>query len=549
MTWGTLGRMTSATDSSHDAPLELDAVVLGAGVAGLYQLHQLREQGLRVRAFDAAGDVGGTWWWNRYPGARFDSEMHTYQYLFDEALYKDWSWSERFPGQPEIERWLHYVADRLDLRRDIRFSTRITSAEYDEDRGRWTVRTDAGDVIDTQFFVSCAGMLSAPVKNIPGTDDFAGELVFTSSYPAEGPDVAGKRVGVVGIGATGIQVIQTIAPEVGHLTVFARTPQYVLPMKNPTLSEADQQAYKERFEETRQTLPHTFSGFQFDFEHVWEDCTPEQRLEIMEEVYADGSLKFWMASFGEMFFSTEIGEEVSEFVRQKMRARLVDQHLIDVLVPTDYTFGTHRVPLENGYLEVYRRDNVDLVSVIDNPIVRIREEGIELADGTVHELDVIVLATGFDAGTGALSRIDIRGRGGRSLADEWSRDIRTTMGLAKHGFPNLLTTAAPLAPSAALCNMTTCLQQQTEWITGAIRDLREEGKSTIEPTAAGEDAWVEHHDELANATVVMTTDSWYLGSNVPGKPRRLLSYIGGVGTYRQLCDEEAAAGYPAFERA
>jgi cyclohexanone monooxygenase/acetone monooxygenase len=215
-----------------------------------------------------------------------------------------------------------------------------------------------------------------------------------------------------------------------------------------------------------------------------------------------------------------------------MRARLKDQHLIDVLVPSDYTFGTHRVPLENGYLEAYHRDNVELVSVLDNPIVRIRPEGIELADGTVHELDVIVLATGFDAGTGALSR----------------RDIRTTMGLAKHGYPNLLTTAAPLAPSAALCNMTTCLQQQTEWISGAIRDLREEGKTVIEPTQEGEDAWVEHHDELANATVVMTTNSWYLGSNIPGKPRRLLSYIGGVGTYRQKCDEEVAAGYPTFER-
>jgi acetone monooxygenase (methyl acetate-forming) len=547
--------MTSASDTTTrpDAPEPtdvLDAVVLGAGVAGLYQLHQLRERGLRVRAYDAAGDVGGTWWWNRYPGARFDSEGYIYQYLFSEELYTDWSWSEKFPGQPEIERWLQYVADRLDLRRDIRFSTRVTSAEFDEDRGRWTVRTDRGDVIDTQFFVSCAGMLSAPLTDLfEGQDSFRGQLVFTSSYPEEGVDVAGKRVGVVGVGATGIQVVQTVAAEAGHLTVFARTPQYVLPMKNPRYTEADQKAYKSRFAEIRQTIPHTFTGFEYDFVHVWEECTPEQRREVLEEVYQDGSLKLWLASFGEMFFVKEVNDAISEFVRDKMRERLRDQRLIDVLVPTDYGFGTHRVPLENGYLEVYHRENVDLVSVRDNPIARIRPEGIELTDGTVVELDVIILATGFDAGTGALTRIDIRGRGGRSLAEEWGRDIRTTMGLAKHGYPNLLTTAVPLAPSAALCNMTTCLQQQTEWITDAISAVRERGASTIEPTAEGEDAWVAHHEEVASATLVPTTHSWYLGSNVPGKPRRLLSYIGGVGTYRQKCEEEAAAGYPAFRMA
>lgn len=540
---------TAATGSNGTEVPTYDAVVLGAGIAGLYQLHQLREQGLSVHAFDAAGDVGGTWWWNRYPGARFDSEGYIYQYLFDERLYKEWSWSEKFPGQPEIERWLHYVADRLDLRRDITFDATITSAHYDEDRGRWTIRTDAGHVVDTQFFVSCAGMLSAPLTDqIEGRSSFAGELVFTSSYPAEGVDVAGRRVGVVGIGATGIQVIQTIAPEAGHLTVFARTPQYVLPMKNPTYGPVEQERYKARFDELRDTIPHTFTGFEYDFEHVWADCTEEQRQTILEEIYQDGSLKLWLAGFGEMFFVEEVSEYVSEFVRDKMRARLRDPYLIDVLVPTDYGFGTHRVPLENGYLEAYHRDNVDLISVRDNPIARIRPEGIELTDGTVVELDVIILATGFDAGTGALTRIDVRGRGGRSLTEEWGRDIRTTMGLAKHGYPNLLTTAVPLAPSAALCNMTTCLQQQTEWISGAIRDLRAEGKSRIEPTARGEDAWVDHHEEVASATLVPRTTSWYLGSNVPGKPRRLLSYIGGVGTYRQKCEEEAARGYPAFER-
>lgn len=546
--------MTSAPDTAPPAdgsaaPLELDAVVLGAGVAGLYQLHQLREQGLRVRAYEAGSDVGGTWYWNRYPGARFDSEGYIYQYLFSEQLYTEWSWSEKFPGQPEVEQWLRYVTERLGLREDIQFSTRIVSAHYDEDRGRWTVRTDRGDTIDTQFFVTCGGMLSAPMEALfEGQDTFRGPIVHTSRWPKEDVDLPGKRVGVVGIGATGIQVIQTIASEVEHLTVFARTPQYVLPMKNPKYGEAEQRWYKSRFEELRTTIPHTFTGFEYDFEHAWADCTPEQRREILEEIYQDGSLKLWLASFGEMFFVEEVSEAVSEFVRDKMRARLKDQHLIDVLVPTDYGFGTHRVPLETNYLEVYHRENVELVGVKDNPIARILPNGVELTDGSVHELDVIILATGFDAGTGALTRIDVRGREGRSLTEDWGRDIRTTMGLMVHGYPNMLTTAVPLAPSAALCNMTTCLQQQTEWITAAIRDLRERGATVIEPTEVGEEAWVAHHEEVASATLVPKTHSWYLGSNVPGKPRRLLSYIGGVGQYRQKCDEEAAAGYPAFDR-
>ncbi len=526
----------------------LDAVIIGAGVAGLYQLHQLRELGLDARAYDSADDVGGTWWWNRYPGAKFDSECYIYQYLFDEDLYKGWSWSQRFPGQEEIQRWLGYVADRLDLRKDISFSTTITKADWNEDTQRWTVHTDGGEVIDTQFFIACAGMLSAPMeKMFEGQETFSGPIFHTSRWPREEVDLDGKRVGVIGIGATGIQVIQTIAERVGELTVFIRTPQYVLPMHNPTYTEADQDAYKARFEELRETIPHTFSGFEYDWDPAWADLTPEERLARLEDIYANGSLKLWLASFSEIFFDTEVSEQVSEFVRQKMRDRLKDPELIDLMVPKDYYFGTHRVPLETNYLEVYHRDNVRAVGVKQNPITRIRPEGIELADGTVYELDVIILATGFDAGSGALSRIDIRGREGQSLAESWRRDIRTTMGLGVHGFPNLLTTAVPLAPSAALCNMTTCLQQQTEWITAAIANLKKQGKNVIEPTAEGEQAWVDHHDTVANATLISKTNSWYNGANVEGKPRRVLSYVGGVGDYRKRTLEAAEQGYRGFE--
>jgi cyclohexanone monooxygenase/acetone monooxygenase len=542
----TVAQTAPVTDTEVTA--ELDAVVLGAGVAGLYQLHQLREQGLRVRVYDSASEVGGTWYWNAYPGARFDSESHVYQYFFSEELYSEWSWTERFPGQPEIERWLGWIADRLDLRRDIQLATKVVSAHYDEQRDRWIVRTDRGDVIDTQFFVACAGPLSAPLTDLfEGSDDFAGQLVHTSRWPREGIDLSGKRVGVVGIGATGIQVIQTIADQVEHLTVFARTPQYVLPMKNPRYGPAEQAAYKARFAELRDTIPHTFTGFEHSFQDSWADLTPSRRHEVLEELYEDGSLKLYAGGFAEVFFDADANEAVSEFVREKMRARLKDPHLCDVLIPTDYGFGTHRVPLETNYLEVYHRENVELVSVRDNAIARIVPNGLQLADGTVHELDVIVLATGFDAGTGALTRIDIRGRGGRSLARDWGRDIRSTMGLAIHGYPNLLTTSVPLAPGAALCNAPTCLQQQTEWISDTVRYLREQGKSVIEPTAAGEDAWVDHHEETASATLLAKTDSWWSGANVPGKPRRFLAYTGGVGVYREKCQEEAKAGYPSFE--
>lgn len=527
----------------------LDAVVIGAGVAGLYQLYKLRDElGLKVKGFDTATGVGGTWYWNRYPGARFDSEAYIYQYLFSEELYKGWSWSERFPGQPEIERWLNYVADRLDLRKDVEFSTTIRSVVFNEATRRWIVTTDKGETIDTQFVVTCCGMLSAPLTSVfPGQDTFKGSIFHTARWPKDDAGLAGKRVGVIGNGATGIQVIQTIAPEVEHLKVFVRTRQYSIPMNNPKYGPKEVEAYKARFHELKKTLPHTFTGFEYDFTNgKWEELTREQRYEVLERTWNEGSLRLWIASFAEIFYYEDISEEVSEFVRNKMRARLKDPKLCDALIPTEYGFGTHRVPLETNYLEAYLQPNVEAVSVKDNPIELITPDGIQLTDGTVHELDVIVLATGFDAGSGALTRIDIRGRGGRSLKEDWSRDIRTTMGLQVHGYPNLFTTGAPLAPSAALCNMTTCLQQQVEWISDCIRYLRTNELNAIEPTEEAQDAWVAHHDELANETLVTKTNSWYMGSNVEGKPRRMLSYIGGVGAYRQKCNEAAMSGYEGF---
>ena len=543
-----MGANNAAAEAGKSENLNLDAAIIGTGVAGLYQLHLLRKQGLNVKAFDTASGVGGTWYWNRYPGAKFDSESYIYQYLFDEKLYKDWSWSERFPGQPEIERWMNYVADRLDLRKDIQFNTTIKSADWDNEAERWNLVTEDNQQINCQFVVSCAGMLSAPLAEpFPGINEFKGEVFHTSRWPKSKLDFSGKRVGVVGNGATGIQVIQTIASDCGELKVFIRSPQYVNAMNNPKYGEKEVAEYKARFEWFQENLPKTFSGFEFEWQDgSWSENSPEEREAVLERIWENGSLELWLSSFKEIFFDAEINEQVSEFVRNKMRERLKDERLCELLIPTDYGFGTHRVPLESGYLEAYHLPHVSAVSVKENPISRVSPDGLVLQDGTVFELDVIILATGFDAGSGALTRIDIKGRNGRTLKNEWQKEIRTTMGLQIHGYPNLFTTGAPLAPSAALCNMTTCLQQQAEWINDCISHVRKQNKKVIEPTEKAQDDWVTHHDETAEATLVTKTHSWYMGSNVDGKPRRLLSYIGGVGTYREKCIEVAESGYSGF---
>ena len=542
----------AAVSAENGKVTYLDAMVIGAGVAGLYQLYRLREMGLTVRAYDTASGVGGTWYWNRYPGARFDSQAEIYQYWFSEELYKSWQPTERFPAQPETEQWLNFVANRLDLKKDIQFNTRIAAAHFCEESGHWRVTTEAGETINTQYLISCCGMLSAPLSDrFPGQTDFNGQIYHTGLWPKDPVDFNGKRVAVVGTGATGIQVIQTIAPAVGSMKVFVRTPQYVIPMRNPKYSKEDWEKWGTQFHQLKKRVRETFAGFDYDFDAgPWAEKTPGERQAVLEQLWEDGSLAMWLASFPEMFFDEQVNEVVSEFVRIKMRERLQSRpDLCNLLIPTDYGFGTHRVPLESKYLEVYLQPNVEAVDCKQSPIERIVPEGIQTADGKIHEVDIIVLAVGFDAGSGALSRIDIRGRDNRSLREQWKQEIRTSMGLQIHGYPNLFTTGAPLAPSAALCNMTTCLQQQVDWITGCIEFAIQHGKQVVEASKEFEDDWVQHHDETAAKTLVVKTDSWYMGSNVDGKPRRLVSYIGGVGNYHRRCDEIAAQGYPGFEMA
>ena len=528
---------------------DYDAIVVGAGIAGLYAIYRLREMGLRVRGIEAAPAVGGTWYWNCYPGARVDSQSYIYQYWFSDELIQEWDWAERFPAQEEVERYLNFVADKFELRENFAFDTRVTSADWDADAQSWRIGTDQGDTLNTRYFISCTGMLSEPKSPVfPGQDSFQGTVVHTARYPREGLDLKGKRVGVIGCGATGIQLIQTIASEVEHLTVFQRTAAYGVAMRNDKFDDADRDHWRSKAPELKEQVHNSFVGFDFTYEHgSWFDHTPEQRQQILEDRWAEGCMSMWVGTFPELFTDQAVNDEISDFVRKKIHARLDDPAIADLIIPQTHGFGTYRVPLENGYYDAYNRDNVELVDVKSAPIESFTATGVKT---TEHEypLDIIIMATGFNAGTGSLAKMNIHGRDGLSLSEEWDKDIRTTMGLQIHGFPNLFTVAGPLAPSAAFCNMTTCLQQQVDWVKDCIAYLEEEQLKSIEPTEEKQDEWVAHHDEVANSTLLVATQSWYTGANIEGKPSRLISYIGGVDAYKRACDEVATSGYAGFTK-
>lgn len=525
----------------------VDAVVMGAGFSGLYALHKLRAQGLSVQGFEAGTGVGGTWYWNRYPGARTDSAAEVYQFWFSDELLNDWNWSERFPPQEETERYLNFVADRLELKPLIQFRNRVTSAHWDEAAQLWTVKTDQGVSLKCRYLVSCLGLLTEPkMPDIPGHEDYKGTLLHTSRWPQQDLDLSGKRVGVIGTGATGVQVIQTIAAEVGELFVFQRTPTYAIPMHNKKLSDEDRSALRARYPEFKEKVKTTLTGFHFDLQQKpWAETTAEERRAINEELYKDGSLIMWGGNFAEVLADEEANKELSEFMREKMRARITKPGLADKLIPK-YGFGTRRPPLDTGYLEAYNRDNVQLVDLNEAPIERFTETGIKTADAD-YPLDVIIMATGFNAATGAILKIDIRGRDNQSIQEMWGRDITTAMGLQKHGMPNFFTCGAPLAPVAAFCNVPTCIQQQIEWISDCIAHVEKKGKEkVIEASEDLEQNWVKHHDEVTQATLIPKTDSWWTGANIKGKQKRVLSYIH-VGNYRNACQEVVDKDYEGFD--
>ncbi|GGG29439.1 cyclohexanone monooxygenase [Caldovatus sediminis] len=525
-----------------------DALIVGAGFSGLYQLLCLRDRlGLSVRVLEAAEGVGGTWYWNRYPGARCDSESHSYCYTFSRELLEEWEWSERYPGQPEILRYLNHVADRFDLRRDISFGARVAAARWDEAERRWHVATEAGERFAAPFLVTAVGCLSsANIPDIPGLGEFAGRWYHTGQWPHEGVDFTGKRVGMIGTGSTGIQAAPVIAKAAAHLTVFQRTANYSIPARNAPLTPEFKRWLKENYAELRRIMHATPNGHPFPIaDRSVFDVTPEEREAIYEAAWEKGGLQF-RATFRDLLVDKAANDTAAEFIRAKIREVVKDPAKAAVLADIDHPFAAKRPPIDTEYFETFNRDNVSLVNLRATPIECITPRGIRTRDGAEHALDIIVFATGFDAMTGQLLRMDIRGRDGLSLREAWREGPRTYLGLQVAGFPNLFILTGPGSPSV-LCNMPVPIEQHAEWVTDCIAHLRARGIARIEATPEAVDRWVEHVNEAANATLLPTVPhSWYLGANVPGKPRVFMPYAGGMARYRAICDEVAARGYEGF---
>ncbi len=543
--------MTRRTNNSSEVPgmgdTDVDALIVGAGFSGLYMCHRLRELGLSVRIVEKADDVGGTWYWNRYPGARCDSESHIYCYSFDEALYQDWEWSERYPEQSEILDYLRFAADHLDLRDHITFETEVMGARYDEERGTWAVSTDDGDAVETQFFITAVGCLSHPfVPEFDGLETFGGEQYHTARWPHDGVDLADKRVGVIGTGSTGIQLIPRVAERAGHLTVFQRTPNYAVPAQNRPLDQERYAEIRDNYEEIWVHARGQSMGMPIDYEHEAPvDLSREEMESALEKRWQQGGFYF-LRTFEDLLVDEETNRIVSEFIREKIREDVDDPAVAEKLVPTDHPYGTKRPPMNyDDYYGTYNRDDVGLVDVTETPIEEVVAEGVRTSKETV-DLDTIIFATGFDAMTGALLAMDIEGRDGLRLEDKWNAGPRTYLGLGVHGFPNMFTITGPQSPSV-LTNMPVSVEQHVDWITDCIAYMREHDYDVIEANETAEDEWVAETNELAQESMMSQADSWYRGANVPGKPEIFTPYPGGLDLYKLHCMEVAENEYEGFE--
>jgi len=525
---------------------KVDAVVVGAGIAGLYQLYKLRERGMSTRVFETGDGVGGTWYWNRYPGARCDVESLSYSYSFSPELEQEWNWTERYPTQPEILRYVNHVADRFDLRKDITFSTRVVSAVYDDSAQRWRVDTDTGEIVDAQFLIMATGCLSrSKLPEVPGLDRFQGPTYHTGHWPHDGVDFTGMRVGIIGTGSSAVQSIPVIAEQTADLTVFQRTPAYSIAALNRPLEQFEINSMKTDYRAWREA--QRTSGFGVPVEMPTQsalEVSEEERYAKYETGWQRGTLVSILAGYTDTLTNREANETAAEFIRRKIRERVNDPEVAETLSPRSYPFGTKRPCLDTNYYETFNKPNVHLVDLRKTPLVELTENGLRTSEQE-YEFDAIVFATGFDAMTGALTAIDIRGKGGIALREKWAEGPRSYLGVAVAGFPNLFTITGPSSPSV-LSNMIVSIEQHVDWITDCIAHLRERGIGAIGATAEAEDGWVAHVEEAGNATLYPTADSWYMGSNVPGKPRVFMAYIGGVGVYRQMCDEVAAKGYEGF---
>ena len=537
-----------ALGTTAEPTVDVDAVIIGAGFSGLYMLHRLRNtMGLTARVFEAGGGVGGTWYWNRYPGARSDSDSYVYGFTFDEDLWREWEWSERYPEQHEIRAYLEHVAQRFDLYRDITFDTRITGASFDEARNTWAVTTDAGETVSARYLVTAVGALSSsntpPFKNI---DSFQGETYHTGLWPHEEVDFTGKRVGVIGTGASAVQAIPLIAKEASDLTVFQRTANYVIPANNGPVSQDVKKARLDDYAGIRERIQRSYFGFELNLleKGALESTDEEIHQELMPR-WEEGGFGIWLGSYVDMFFNDEANAKVRKFLHDRIREKVDDPETAELLIPKGYPFGVKRNPLDSGYFETFNEPHVHLVDVKSNPIAEITPTGVTLEDGSEYGFDAIVYATGFDAMTGPMNKIDIRGRGGQLLREKWDEGPRTYLGLTSAGFPNLFTITGPQSPSV-LSNMPVSIEQHVDLVGKIVGEVRERGAETVEATREAEDAWVVHNAELVKPTLFETADTWYMGANIPGKPRVFMPNLSFVGPYRAKCDEVVANDYEGF---
>lgn len=535
--------MQQTTDREH-----LDAVVVGAGFAGIYMLHQFRDRlGLNARLFEAGDGVGGAWFWNRYPGARCDSESWFYCYSFDQRVLDEWTWSEKFPGQPEIERYLNFVTDRLDLRRDMQFSARVSGAQWDDDAARWTVETADGQTVTARWLVTCIGGLSATATNtpdIPGLDSFSGEWLHTGHWPKDGVDLSGKRVGVIGTGSTGIQAIPVIAEQAAEVTVFQRTPAYIMPARNRPLAAEETAAIKADYSEIWRKAKSHRGGQPYDVPTVAFADLDEAEARALQESYWDAGGLRVLQLFSDVYSNPDSRAFVEGFFREKVRAIVEDPQAAAILEPKGYPLGAKRVALDTRYYETFNLPHVRVVDARANRIERIEPQGVR-AGGTLYPLDTLVFATGFDAVTGPYKAMNIRGRDGANMVDHLADGPRAYLGMSFAGFPNLLAVGGPCSP-ALTTNVPTSIEHDVEWIARAIGWCEANGVTAFEATQAAEDDWADDTQRRVAGSIFEQADSWQFGANVPGKPRRFLVWLGGMIEYRQICDAVADGGYTGF---
>ncbi|GAA4743652.1 NAD(P)/FAD-dependent oxidoreductase [Nocardioides endophyticus] len=533
------------TETIADGGSRLDAIVVGGGISGLHQLWELRERGFDVRLLEAGSGLGGVWFWNRYPGARFDSESYTYGYFFSQEIVDEWSWTEEYASQPETEAYLNFVADRLDLRRHVQLNARVVSAHWHEEETAWVVTLESGEVLRTRFLVTALGILSKPAfPKVPGLEDFQGEWHHTGLWPDRDVDVAGKRVAVIGTGSSGVQIIPLLAKEAESLTVFQRSPNWCTPINNFPIDDVRMADIRERIEEIYQTTQRTpGGGIHGPKPESSLEMTDEQRRAVWDELYEAPGMAFVMGNFRDISVNREANANVTAYLAEKIRGRVNDPAIADLLIPTDHGFGQKRPPLENGYFETYNEPNVSLVSTIDEPLVRYTATGVETS-ARHYEFDLVVIATGFEAVTGSYNTIDIRGVDGETLVDHWIDGPRSYLGLQVSGFPNLFMVGGPQSSSGIIPRLT---ETQSTWVAACLAHLRDLGLTRIATTETAEDEWNEHVNSGIVGTLQEDAESWAFGSNVEGRRRAYLLYAGGQPQYRERIAEAAEAGYKGFD--